>query len=168
MKFCHKCQQTKELGEFYVDRRRNSSRSSCKSCDRVAGAASRNRWRKAHREQYNEYSRWNKRQVRYGLDAEDLLRLLDRQEGLCAIKGCNKRISFDSVDKCDKPHVDHNHVTGEVRGLLCLTCNTGLGMFGDSPDLLVAAREYLLRHVSGFVDEKPNSVPATVSAVSIH
>lgn len=42
-------------------------------------------------------------------------------------------------------HIDHDHVTKQVRGVLCLTCNTGIGKLKDSPDLLLAARNYLLR-----------------------
>ena len=39
--------------------------------------------------------------------------------------------------------LDHNHGTGEFRGFLCDSCNTGLGKFGDDPDLLARAIEYL-------------------------
>lgn len=57
------------------------------------------------------------------------------QNGKCAI--CNTTF----VDKT--PCVDHNHTTGEVRGLLCTTCNAGLGLFKDDLALLYSAKHYL-------------------------
>lgn len=73
--------------------------------------------------------------------------LLRNQNNLCAI--CEREISFTAAEKANKPHIDHNHDTGEVRGLLCLTCNTGIGMFGDSLELLEKAMKYLDRFESG-------------------
>ena len=45
----------------------------------------------------------------------------------------------------DKMHVDHDHVTGGFRGILCSRCNTGLGLFLDSTDMLEKAVAYLKR-----------------------
>lgn len=58
------------------------------------------------------------------------------QEGRCAV--C--QVDLVTVKAC----VDHNHVTGEVRGLLCNTCNQGLGYFSDDPDRLLMAAAYLV------------------------
>jgi len=41
------------------------------------------------------------------------------------------------------PHVDHDHITGKVRGLLCSPCNTGLGMFQENAQLFLKAIQYL-------------------------
>ena len=67
--------------------------------------------------------------------------LLTQQQGLCAI--CS--VELDGSRKSLKPHVDHNHRTGEVRGLLCGYCNVALGNFQDDASLLIEAIDYLLK-----------------------
>jgi hypothetical protein len=57
-----------------------------------------------------------------------------RQASLCPI--CRR-------PSADKPHVDHDHATGEVRGVLCFTCNVGLGNVGDDIERLERAAAYL-------------------------
>ncbi len=83
---------------------------------------------------------------RYGLTREQFYALWDSQEGKCKI--CNKVLIFDKTDKSDpdaKPHVDHCHATGKVRGILCRGCNRGLGGFKDSISNLESAIRYLGR-----------------------
>ena len=70
---------------------------------------------------------------RYGLTEETFSALLEAQGGRCALCG--------SVLK--KPFVDHDHQTKKVRALLCPSCNTGLGLFGESAELLREAALYL-------------------------
>lgn len=75
---------------------------------------------------------WRHLEKRYGLTKEAFLQLYESQAGGCAI--------------CGAPHalcVDHCHSTGVVRGLLCDSCNNGLGRFRDNPDSLRKAAEYL-------------------------
>ncbi len=62
--------------------------------------------------------------------------MVEKQNGLCKI--CNR--PFDGVF-----YIDHCHSTGFVRGLLCRTCNCGLGLFGDSVELLHSAADYVRR-----------------------
>lgn len=62
--------------------------------------------------------------------------LLLEQGGRCAICQVQPRLSDALV-------VDHNHATGETRGLLCSSCNTGIGHLGDHPEILRAALRYL-------------------------
>lgn len=76
---------------------------------------------------------------KYGLAAEQFSELLDKQSRNCAICG---RKNTQRKELC----VDHCHASGRVRGLLCNNCNTGLGMFKDRPDLLIAAWNYLRKY----------------------
>jgi predicted nucleic acid-binding Zn ribbon protein len=78
------------------------------------------------------------RQYLYGITAEEYDALLAAQEGRCAICG-----SPDWPGKGNRPHIDHDHETGRIRGLLCNNCNTGLGQFKDDPQRLRAAIRYL-------------------------
>ena len=82
------------------------------------------------------------RLLRYGLSLEAFDVLLKKQSGLCAI--CSR--PMDRSSKLKIPHVDHNHLTGKVRSLLCGLCNSALGLMQDSPELLRIAAEYLDEH----------------------
>lgn len=79
----------------------------------------------------------HRRPEKYGLTRDELAALL-AQHDVCAI--CR-------TDNWGRkgPQVDHDHVTGAVRGVLCSNCNTLLGHAKDDPDLLRAAVEYLAR-----------------------
>ncbi len=65
------------------------------------------------------------------------------QKGLCAI--CGKPETLVVRGKVRRLAVDHDHLTGRVRRLLCLGCNTGIGKFQHDPALLRAAADYLER-----------------------
>jgi len=73
----------------------------------------------------------------YGLTVEEMASLL-AQHGQCAI------CASDDWGK-KGPQVDHDHATGRVRGVLCISCNNGLGRFKDDPVRLQAAIDYLSR-----------------------
>lgn len=75
-------------------------------------------------------------QRRYGLTQADYDLLLESQGGTCAI--C-KEIPLVF-------HVDHNHKTGKVRGLLCASCNLALGKLKDSAERAAQAAVYLRQH----------------------
>jgi hypothetical protein len=67
--------------------------------------------------------------------------LLRAQQGFCCAI-CNDH--EDSVGK--KMFVDHDHVTGKIRKLLCTKCNVGIGMLKDNPDIMERAAKYLRDH----------------------
>ncbi len=75
---------------------------------------------------------------RYGIDSVDFAWRVLQQDGVCAL--CKRR----------KPkHVDHDHKTGEVRGILCFNCNRALGYVRDDPMALYALADYLEFHGAG-------------------
>ena len=71
----------------------------------------------------------------YGITPEHFATLIEQQENRCAI--CR------TIP--DRFHLDHDHRTEIVRGLLCGQCNRALGLFGDDPQVLAAAIDYLRR-----------------------
>lgn len=77
----------------------------------------------------------------YGITVNEYDEVLSAQGGVCAICGT------DSPRGKGRFSVDHDHDTGQVRGLLCTCCNTGIGMFEDSVANLASAINYLNRHV---------------------
>ena len=80
---------------------------------------------------------------KYGISRDELERRITQQGGRCAI--CLR--PFDFSRRLNYA-VDHDHRTGTVRGILCRSCNTGLGMFGDSPRQMERAKRYLVAHRS--------------------
>jgi hypothetical protein len=77
---------------------------------------------------------WNLKK-NYGITQEEYNALLENQNELCAI--C-KSLPIDL-----NLNVDHNHNTGQVRGLLCEKCNKGIGLFLENPETLRLAAIYL-------------------------
>lgn len=75
----------------------------------------------------------------HGITKGEYEQILCAQDGVCAIcrRECDVRTSLS---------IDHDHTTGRVRALLCGRCNSGLGFFRDSAELLVRAARYLRSH----------------------
>lgn len=79
------------------------------------------------------------RQYLYGITPEQWREKWYEQGGRCAICGTDEW----NGGKDKRPHADHDHVTGRFRGILCGSCNPGLGRFRHDPALLRAAADYL-------------------------
>lgn len=77
---------------------------------------------------------WKARKRKYGIERDEFYALLEKQDQRCAI--CSVLID-------ESAHVDHDHRTQDVRGLLCGHCNRGIGCFRDNPEALEMAAEYL-------------------------
>ena len=133
MKICSLCKKEKDLEEFYIDRRSPSGKASrCKECSKKESK----RWYQIS-DKYKQIIRNSGLKHRFGIDSEDYFNMLEEQNGVCAI--CRQKPEGKYL------HVDHNHETGEIRGLLCKTCNHGLGNFKDNKTYLKNAIEYLDR-----------------------
>lgn len=93
--------------------------------------------RQRERERYVNTKRCETLQSKYGITEIQFETLLDKQGG-CAI--CSAK---EAGGRYNRFHVDHDHATGAVRGLLCDACNRGIGLMRESADLLRSAARYL-------------------------
>jgi hypothetical protein len=149
MKRCSKCKALKAPADFYrVRATPDGRRPDCKACfdarrkrwylrNRAREIARVRAWQKANpdrvkashdrnRERRNKQMREIHLRNKFGLTVDEYNRILEAQDGACAL--------------CDAPptaksslHVDHDHGTGEIRGLLCMRCNNALGLFARIP-----------------------------------
>jgi Recombination endonuclease VII len=148
LKRCPRCTKDKSFeDDFYTDDRYRDGKSNrCKECTKEAATIS----HKAHPERVRANSkRWRERmgpklladysrRRRFGLPLGTYDLLLAEQGHVCAI--CQETPPED-----EPLGVDHCHTTGRIRGLLCNTCNSGIGYFRDDPKLVDQAARYLRR-----------------------
>jgi len=125
VKRCRKCGEVKALAEFY------RSRGARDGPQRVRAWAEKNRDKRLKK--LREIHLRNK----FGLTPDEYDRILDAQDGACALCECAPTPGISL-------HVDHDHGTGEVRGLLCVRCNNALGLLREDPDLLKRAARYVM------------------------
>lgn len=164
---CRGCGETKPLSEYSFDKRNNRYISQCKPCRslisadyvrrnpekvRVSSGETRRknpevyrrkaqRWVEKNRDKARAINRLSARKRllnSLNMTIEDLLLAYERQLGGCAI--CQIKIDLNGGKSV---HIDHCHKTNRFRGILCIGCNTSLGKFGEDPDLLMRAADYL-------------------------
>ena len=139
MKMCTVCKVAKPFEDFYDGYKAKKQRdvanrkylhSRCKECDHARVRV----YHKDNKAKVTKRQLISHRRRLYGLNEEEYNNMILSQNNLCAI--CNK--------PSDKTlHIDHDHATGRVRGLLCHTCNTGIGMLQEDVVVLNRAIEYL-------------------------
>lgn len=173
MKKCATCKQIKPLSEFHLHKReKDGHQTACKNCRSAARAsdmernyiqgrkyylANKDTLKKKRTERYiikrdlelekrKIYNTTHKEQNRnrrfmrvYGISLQEYNQILEKQNSRCAI--C-RDLNENGKMLC----VDHNHLTGKIRGLLCNSCNKGIGYFSDDPKILESARGYLVDH----------------------
>ena len=151
MKTCYVCKKeypaTKEF--FYKNRaNKDGFHGECKLCAKVQSIAYQNttKGKEVHKKSINKYQQTAKGKLTarraslkaiYGIAGDEYDKLLESQKGHCALCGMSPK------DNRKRLAVDHNHVTGKVRGLLCDRCNKGLGNFKDNIEVLKKAIKYL-------------------------
>ena len=140
---CIDCESVKSVSEFYHRKRMYVTtglpmrQTHCKSCTKKRSNLRRES--KSLREQDKNKSRFSK----YGIGTEEYNRMYIKQKEVCRM--CKKRRpqtrkNGEVIDL----HIDHNHKTGRVRGLLCTYCNNSLGMLEESVERFFRAIIYIL------------------------
>ena len=139
--YCPKCKKQKPMSGFYPSKTRSSGRDCyCKACYKKRYHLPHVRLRMQN---YLRTKYLREKDVRadktlrqkFGINLKDYDRLFEEQNGLCPICG-------DAPDG-KRFAVDHDHATGQVRGLLCHRCNPGIGYFRENIQILGSAIEYL-------------------------
>ena len=124
---CTDCGET-SIANFYVDPLGRRTNKVCRECHKARCKA---KW---HSKTPIERQA-GRVSALYGITSEQYKQMYEDQQGKCKI--------CDTAPTKRNLHVDHCHSTNKVRGFLCSGCNTALGSFKDSPDLLTKAIEYL-------------------------
>jgi hypothetical protein len=144
---CRDCKLVKPIDQFGSDSKKAHCRKSrCKPCHAAYHRKLRKRLNQDPRYRAMIRQQERRRCVRRtaGITLDDYNALLASQGGVCAI--CGKPETTMRLGTLRELAVDHCHVTGKVRGLLCSQCNHGLGNYRDNPELLRKAAEYLECH----------------------
>lgn len=145
MKHCRKCATDKPHSDFHKDSGAKSGLTSyCKECNNAKTRA----WGKSNPERVREHARrrhvagkirvsnlWHK----YGITVADYDAMFAAQGGVCAICGRAEA----GRDGHNNLSVDHCHTSNAIRGLLCHSCNRGIGLLQDSEEILENALSYL-------------------------
>jgi DNA-directed RNA polymerase subunit RPC12/RpoP len=133
-KVCVTCQKAQPLFLFYWRTGRKTRGAVCKAC------------RKIYEQERYRYDDGkivaHARHRRYGVTPQELVEMFKRQVYKCAC--CS-----DPLPEITKHvHIDHDHTTGKVRGIVCRDCNMTLAYGRDDPSRLRAAADFLERHAA--------------------
>ena len=132
MKTCSLCKEDKEHTKFFKNKgNKDGYQNYCKPCAKLK----RKEW--ISKEQRRAYGI----KYAYGLSKAEYNDLLEEQRHSCAVCCTN-----EPGGRTNTWHVDHNHTTKAVRGLLCAKCNLLLGHADENVEVLYRAVEYIRKH----------------------
>ena len=140
IKYCKYCKR----GEPFILVGRKKKNWVCKKCRIRRSKTYYHKNKERQLEWGKNYRARNKDKIRnreliknYGITLDDFNNIFKEQGKKCGI--CKKVLTLKEA------FVDHIHNTGDVRGILCTRCNTGIGMFGEKLENLKEAICYLKR-----------------------
>ena len=129
---CQRCGKEKPVCKMAIH-----SPGTCKACS----TNKTKKWALEHPDKWDHQRRSSHLRKRFGIDLEEFNRLFAAQGWRCAI--CKTQ----TPDRHRRFHIDHDHKSGAIRGILCGRCNRAIGQFGDDPGLCLKAARYLLRGI---------------------
>lgn len=169
---CVNCRKFLPAASFFIDKRRIGMaylRARCKTCTSKECRAKRKlnhqhylnlerRSNLKNRPVFGKKARLKQRhwwlKKRFGISLIDFRQMLASQDGRCAICMMKLVVSAPRRGRRDLACADHDHDTGQVRGILCNRCNTAIGLLNDNIALLQVALNYLKRHVNQCQDQR--------------
>ncbi len=141
-RYCPSCDVFYPKTNFYKDQRGTDGLTRrCKQCHSSKSYISRKRRPYFKNERYESMRQWMLAK-KYGLTLEEFRSLLNKQKGKCKICGAISN-QWWTNEFNGGLHIDHHHLCGGVRGLLCSRCNTAIGLMSEDPDILKKAIKYL-------------------------
>ena len=150
MKTCRKCGEDKPKSAYYASKQNKDGLNSyCKQCKNGHGSEYQRttKGRMYHRNRHLTRT--------YGITNDDFQAMLHKQQGKCACCG-----TLDPRGP-GRFHVDHNHTTGNIRGLLCNTCNLRLGVL-ENREFVSQVNVYLQEYdneTHGFLYADSGQIP---------
>jgi hypothetical protein len=158
-KRCTKCGELKSLEDFYAAKgTKDGLRGDCKEChslrakdwyakNRERSIAYVKRWQQENKERVNAFRRarnaTRRQEIREGHLKRTFGLTLAEYAAILEAQGCGCAICGDVPEEGKSLHVDHDHDTRRIHGLLCFRCNGGLGQFSDDIDRLATAMAYI-------------------------
>ncbi|MCK5612564.1 endonuclease VII domain-containing protein [Candidatus Pacearchaeota archaeon] len=148
-RICKRCGVERPITDFHIVKEcLEGRRPVCKFCIRKQQKKRYDdnaEFARARQRRYNARNPQVMRQInlkkKYGIVIEEYNIMFESQGGVCLICGCSETVKRN--DKIKNLAVDHNHVTGKVRGLLCQKCNQALGLLGENPVVIKSLLEYI-------------------------
>mgnify|MGYP006784045891 CR=1 FL=1 len=151
--FCAACRETKDKSEFYNSKSSKTGKQSrCIQCQaksseilskdgQVAYKSSMSKLRSENPAEYTRRVRGYNLKASHGIKQDDYEAMASKQGHACAI--CRSK---EPGGPGDRFHVDHNHATGKIRGLLCAKCNTAIGLLKEDAIVIQRALNYLKKY----------------------